>query len=131
ALPPSRREGQGREPTYSPKGARHTGFKQRPARSIAPHPSPPPRRPPSLLAGGPGEGAHIQPQRGPPLRIQTRPEGPVRIRSGGPLRMVRRRTWSGRERSSHSRAEPVPESGSPPSPLSRAEPAGHRPPARP
>src|SRR5690606_256121 len=38
---------------------------------------------------------------------------PVKLPDGGPLRMVRRRTWSGRERSSHSRAEPVPKSGSP------------------
>jgi len=38
---------------------------------------------------------------------RRRPGGPsrrsVRIRGDGPLRMVRRWTWSGRERSSHSR----------------------------
>src|SRR5690606_40879884 len=44
---------------------------------------------------------------------------PVKLRGGGPLRMVRRQTWSGRERSSHSRAEAVPKSGSPPLPIHR------------
>ena len=45
--------------------------------------------------------------------IHARVASPARIEVGGPLRMVRRQTWSGRERSSHSRAELVPKSGSP------------------